>query len=60
MPKKTKRNDIAVKVDFGIVKEARIICAHRNVTLAELLSEMLRQPIHKELEKCLKELNQRE
>lgn len=51
MPRKPKRNDIAVKVDVEVVREARIVAAFEEVQLAELLSEILRPIISKRLEK---------
>jgi hypothetical protein len=44
------RNDVAVKLDAQVVKEAKMVAAARDTTLAEYLSELLRPIVHKHLE----------
>lgn len=56
-PKTSERDDVSVKVDRVIVGKAKLIAAHRGVTLAELLSESLRSPIDKAYGQMLRELN---
>lgn len=56
-PKK-KRNDQAVKIERSLAKIANIIAQNREISAAELLSELLRAPLEKEWLKELKKLNQ--
>ena len=58
MPKtnRTKRNDIAVKVDAGVIASARVVVAHRNITLAEYLSDLLRPLVERDLKKTGREI----
>ncbi len=51
MPRPPKRNDLAVKIDAEVIREARIVAAFEEVQLAELLSNILRPIISKLLEK---------
>lgn len=45
------RNDVTVKLDAHVAKEAKMVAAAREITLAEYLSEILRPIVHKDLEK---------
>lgn len=51
-----KRNDRAVKIEADIVRKAQTICAHREITLAEFLSDLLRDPVGREYDKFKREL----
>jgi hypothetical protein len=44
------RNDVAVKLDSRVAKEAKMVAAARGVTLAEYISEILRPIVHRDLE----------
>lgn len=44
-----KRNDTAAKVDAQIVRDAKIVAAYRDITLAEYLSELLRPLVARDL-----------
>ncbi len=44
---KGDRNDVSVRVDRRVVGMARVVATHRGVTLAELLSDTLLEPVEK-------------
>ena len=46
----TKRNDVSVKMDAEVIAEAKMVAASRNVTLAEYLTELVRDLVHQDLE----------
>ncbi len=50
MARKPKRNDVPVKVDAEVIRQARIVAAYEEIPLAELLSELLRPIVQKRLE----------
>jgi hypothetical protein len=54
--KRTERDDVAVKVDRKIVGKAKMISAHEGIPVAQILSEILRDPIDKRYAKMLREL----
>lgn len=47
MPR-TKRNDVAVKIDAEIVRKARTMASYRGIPLAQYLSEKLRKDVDHE------------
>ena len=49
-PLMTKRNDVSVKMDAEVIAEAKMVAASRNVTLAEYLTELVRDLVHQDLE----------
>lgn len=53
---RTRRNDVAVKVDADIVRKAKTIAAYRGIPLAEYLSEKLRKFVDHEFTMFGKEL----
>ena len=44
-----KRDDTAAKIDAKIVRDAKIVAAYRDITLAEYLSELLRPLVARDL-----------
>lgn len=44
---KGDRNDVSTRIDRRIVGMARVVATHRGVTIAELLSETLEEPIER-------------
>lgn len=44
------RNDVAVKLDAQVAREAKMVAAARDMTLAEYISEILRPIVHRDLE----------
>jgi hypothetical protein len=44
-----RRNDVAVKIDAGVVRMAKIVAAHKDISLAEYLSDTLRPIVEQEL-----------
>jgi len=46
----------AVQVDAEIISKAKVVAGARNVPLAELISDLLRGPVNRELEKEMKKL----
>jgi hypothetical protein len=48
-PPMAKRDDTAAKIDASIVRDAKIVAAYRDITLAEYLSELLRPLVARDL-----------
>jgi hypothetical protein len=48
--KEMARNDVQVKIDAGVIREAKMVAAARGITVAEYLSEMIRPIVRKDLE----------
>lgn len=46
-----KRNDLAVKIDAYVLKLARILAAHEDQTIAQILSETMKPILQKRLDK---------
>jgi hypothetical protein len=44
------RNDVAVKLDAKVAKEAKMVAAARGITLAEYITEILRPIVHRDLQ----------
>ena len=42
---RTRRNDEAVKIDSETVRQGRIVAAIRGISLAQLFSELLAEPV---------------
>lgn len=59
MPKK-KRNDAITKIDKDLLQKARHIATHRDVPLAEYLSEALRPVVERDFAKFRKEIGEDE
>jgi hypothetical protein len=55
-PKKSERDDVTVKVNRSLVGKAKLLAAHRGVTVAELLSEMIQLPLDRAYASMLREL----
>ena len=49
-PPMAKRTDVSVKMDAEVIAEAKMVAASRNVTLAEYLTELVRDLVHRDLE----------
>jgi hypothetical protein len=58
MPRRPKRNDTAVKIETAIYRQARQVAAHRDVPIAEYLSELLRGPVAEDFRRMAAELAQ--
>lgn len=54
---KSGSDHVAVKLDRAIVAKAKVVAAHRGVTLAELLSGSLKAPIDQAYAQMIRELN---
>lgn len=52
-----KRNDTTVKVDADVIRKLRYVASHREITLAKLLSDILKPIADKEFEQFKKQLN---
>ena len=55
-PKTSERDDVTVRLDRGIVAKAKVIAARRDVSLAELLSEMIRETVDQSYDKMVREM----
>lgn len=53
-PPKSTRDDIAVKIDRGLVARARYVADNRKVTLAEYLTEALRGVVQRDFDRAAK------
>ena len=53
----SKRNDRAVKIDAEVVGQAKHVCEHRGISLAEYLSSILKLPVAADFEKFKREIN---
>jgi hypothetical protein len=51
-----KRNDIAVKIDRDVIRKAKTICGHRDISLAEYLTGLLSPVIDREYDRFKAEL----
>lgn len=55
---KGERDDVSVKIDRRIAEMGKLLAAHRNCTLAELASDLLKGPIERGYAAMLRELEQ--
>jgi hypothetical protein len=55
-PKTSERDDVSIKIDRALVSKARLLAAHKGVSIAELISELLRGPLNQDYAKMLREL----
>lgn len=53
-----RRNDTSVKIDIEVVKQARIVATHRNTTVAEYLTELLRAAVARDYRAAIQEMAQ--
>lgn len=44
-PKRSERDDVVVRLDRAIVAKARLLAAHRGVSVAEVLSDLVKAPV---------------
>jgi hypothetical protein len=56
-PKRSERDDVAVKVDRRLVSRAKVVAGHRGIAVAELISELLESPLDKAYAAMVKELD---
>lgn len=42
---KSKRNDVAVKIDASVAHKAKMVAANRSITLAEYLTSVLKDKV---------------
>lgn len=54
MPRQ-KRNDLAVKIDASLVSKAKAIAGFRGLSLAQYLSDKLREPVERDFDHFLAE-----
>jgi hypothetical protein len=52
-PPMAKRNDVTVKMDADVVKDAKVVAALKGLSLAEYLTEVVRPVVAEEFEKEL-------
>jgi hypothetical protein len=55
-PKSSIRNDMTVKVDRAIGGKLKLVATHRGISLAELISDLLRSPTDRVYAQMLREL----
>lgn len=55
MPRQ-KRDDTAVKIATRIYRKAKMVAAHRDIPIAEFLSNLLEKPVDREYRRLLEEL----
>lgn len=51
------RNDLSVKIDAEVLKQARIVATHRNIPVAEYLSELVRPLVGRDYRKSVDEMS---
>lgn len=56
LDRRMARNDQAVKIDSEVVKHAKIVATHRGITVAEYLSEKLRDPVAADYRESLRQM----
>lgn len=54
--KKSDRDDVAVKINRTVVGKARLVATHRGISVAELLTELVRAPVDKVYAQMLRDL----
>lgn len=54
-----KRDDTPVRVDSAVVRDARIVAASRDVSLAEYISDLIRPLVARDLDALQQELARR-
>ncbi len=55
-PKRSERDDVTVKVDRALVSMAKLIATRRGVSVAEVISELLKEPMERAYARMLREL----
>lgn len=45
-----RRNDVAVKCDADVARDAKIVAAYKDISLAEYISEALRPIVSRDME----------
>jgi hypothetical protein len=53
------RNDVNVKIDSEVIKDAKMVAAARDITMAEYLSELLRPLVQRDLDQVFEERRKR-
>ena len=56
-PKQSERDDVSVKIDRTLVGKARLVATHRGVTMAELLSDIIKGPLDRYYVQMIRELD---
>jgi hypothetical protein len=54
----TKRNDVSVKMDAKVVEDCRIAAAFRGVSLAEYISETMREAAQRDIDEGYRQRDQ--
>ena len=55
-PKRSGRDDVSVKINRALIGKAKLLAAHRSISVAELLSEILAAPLDRAYAQMLREL----
>lgn len=55
-PEKSRRDDVAVKVDRLLIDKARLVASRRGVTLAEYLTDLIRNPVERDFAKTVRDM----
>jgi hypothetical protein len=53
---KSDRDDVSAKIDRSLVSKAKLLAAHRGVSAAEVISELLQAPLDRAYAQMLREL----
>jgi hypothetical protein len=56
--RRSERDDVAIKIDRAVYEKAKLVAFRRHITMAELLTEMLRAPVEKAYLQEIKKLTQ--
>lgn len=59
-PKRSRRNDVTVKIDADVVRMAKLVALERKTTIAEYLTELLRGQVSRDFAKSVRRLTTEE
>ncbi len=55
-PKRSERNDGVVRLDRGLISMAKVLAGYRGVSVAELLSDLVRGPLERGYAQMVREM----
>lgn len=59
-PKESERNDVSVKIDRTLVGKARLVATHKGISMAQLLSDIIKGPLDRFYAQMVRELGEAE
>lgn len=52
-----KRDDVTVKIDSKVYRQAKMVAAFRDIPIAEYLTDLLVKPVERDYQKLRQEMN---